>query len=98
MRIRRRSLAGLVALNATLLVVLGAAVFAPRADAQARARSTYTMAAGTVKGQQMPIVYIVDESTGEMVGVSWDEQAKNLVGMGYRNIVADAADVGRARN
>ncbi len=99
MRSRRRPLIGLLALNAALLVVLAGVTFAPKANAQTtRLRGTYTMVSGTVKGQLMPIIYIVDESSAELVGMSWDEQGKTLVGMGYRNLTVDAAEVGRARN
>jgi hypothetical protein len=97
---RRRPLVGLLALNAVLLGVLATVSLAPRVQANPNAlgRSSYTMVAGTVKGQTMPILYVVDESSQELVGISWDEQAKNLVGMGYRNIATDSAEVGRARN
>jgi hypothetical protein len=99
MRIRRRPLVGLLALNAVLLGVLGTVALAPRVQAtNAPARSSYVMAAGNVKGQQMPVLFIVDEGSQELVGVSWDEQAKNLVGMGYRNLATDAGEIGRARN
>ncbi len=100
MRTRHRPLVGLLALNAVLLGVLATVTLAPRVQANPNAlgRSSYTMVAGTVKGQAMPILFIVDEGAQELVGVSWDEQGKNLVGMGYRNLAADSAEVGRARN
>lgn len=94
----RSSLTGLIALNAALLAALGFVALAPKVTAQNRARSSFTMVAGNVKGQVPPVVYIVDESTAELVGVSWDESRKQLVGMGYRNLTTDATEVARVRN
>ncbi|MFO0827755.1 MAG: hypothetical protein U0572_06345 [Phycisphaerales bacterium] len=95
---RRRSVTGLIILNAALLVALGAVTLAPRANAQARVRSTYTMVAGAVNGQTPAAVYIVDESGQELVGVTWDDNRRQLVGMGFRNLAADAGEIGRTRN
>lgn len=97
-RLGKRSAAGLLLLNAALLVGLGAVVFAPHADAQARSRNTYTMVVGHIRGQIPPVAYIVSEGSAELVAVSWDEQNKTLTGMGYRNLVADMSEVGRIRN
>ncbi len=100
MRTRRRPLVGLLALNAVLLGVLATVALTPRVQGSPNAlgRSSYAMVAGTIKGQAMPVLFIVDEGSQELVGVSWDEQAKTLTGMGYRNVGADSAEVGRARN
>lgn len=90
--------AGLILLNAALLVGLAAVQFAPRSQAQSRSRNTYTMVAGNIRGQVNPVIYIVNEDTAELVAVSWDDQAKTLTGMGYRNLVLDAGESGRIRN
>jgi hypothetical protein len=95
---RRRSVTGLIILNAALLLALGAVTLAPRASAQARVRASYTMAAGAVNGQTAQVLYIVDESAQELVAVTWDDNRRQLVGMGFRNLAADAGEVGRTRN
>lgn len=97
-RSSRSSLKGLIALNAVLLAVLASVSLAPSVVAQARNRSSFTMVAGNVNGQVQPVVYVVDEGTAELVGISWDENKKQLVGMGYRNLSADATEASRARN
>lgn len=89
---RRKSLFPLIALNACLLAALTAVTLMPSAFAQTRARSSYTMPL-TVQG----VVYICDETTNEVVAVSWYENQKRLVGLGYRNMTADAAQAGRTR-
>ena len=99
MRTSRRPLVGLLALNAVLLGVLATVTLGPRVMASnVGARSTYTAVAGGVKGQSMPVIYIIDEGSLELVGIAWDEQQKNLSGMGYRNLANDTAEVGRVRN
>ena len=94
---RRKSLVPLIALNACLLAALTAVTLMPSAFAQTRARSSYTMAGGTVNGIVQGVVYICDETTNEVVAVSWYENQKRLVGLGYRNMTADAAQAGRTR-
>lgn len=99
MSARRRPLAGLLALNAVLLGALAVVSLGPRAQATiAGARSSYTMVAGGIRGQGMPVLYVVDEGSAELVGISWDEQQKNLTGMGYRNLANDTGEIARVRN
>lgn len=93
----RRSLRPLVFLNAGLVVALAAVTFMPSAVAQLRPRSTYTMVGGTVNGIVQGVVYITDETTNEVVAVSWYENQKRLVGLGYRNMTADAVQAARTR-
>jgi hypothetical protein len=80
-----------VLLNAALLAALAATTFMPQAFAQARIRSSYTIVGGTVNGIVQGVAYISDETTNEVVAVSWWENNQKLVGLGYRNIGADAA-------
>jgi hypothetical protein len=94
---RRKTLFPLIALNAGLLAALVAVTFMPSAFAQLRPRSTYTMTGGTVNGIVQGVVYITNETTNELVAVSWYENQKRLVGLGYRNMSADAAQFGRTR-
>lgn len=99
MRTHRRPLVGLLALNAVLLGVLATVSLAPRVQATVSGpRTTYTMVAGGAKGQLMPVLYVIDEGSLELVGVSWDEQRKTLVGMGYRSLTSDATEITRVRN
>ncbi len=98
MRPNRRPLAGLLALNAALLLVLGGVALAPKLHAQVRNRSTYAMVSGSIRGQVQPVLFVADEGTAELVAVSWDDQSKTLVGMGYRNLASDANEIARTRN
>jgi hypothetical protein len=93
-----RPFAAVIALNAILLGGIALVGLAPGSDAQAVRRSTYTMVSGTVNGQVNPVLYLVDEGSLELVAISWDDQTKSFTGMGYRNLAADAADLGRNRN
>jgi hypothetical protein len=55
------------------------------------------MAAGTVNGIVQGVVYINDETTNEVVAISWYENQKRLVGLGYRNMSMDAAQAAQNR-
>jgi hypothetical protein len=55
------------------------------------------MVGGTVNGIVQGVVYIADETTNEVVAVSWYENQKRLVGMGYRNMTADALQAAKNR-
>ncbi len=93
----RKSHIPLVLLNAALLAALAAFTFMPQANAQLRPRNTYTMVGGTVNGIVQGVVYVVNETTNEVVAVSWWENQKKFVGLGYRSIGADAGQFGRTR-
>jgi len=93
----RRSLRPLILLNAALLAALAAVTFMPAAVAQLRPRSTYTMVGGTVNGIVQGVVYITDETTNEVVALSWFENQKRLVGLGYRNMTMDAQQAAQTR-
>ncbi|MBL9141590.1 MAG: hypothetical protein JNK53_06955 [Phycisphaerae bacterium] len=93
----RKSLIPLVLLNAALLAALAAFTFMPQASAQIRPRNNYTMVGGTVNGIVQGVVYIVNDTTNEVVAVSWWENQKKFVGLGYRSAGADAAQFGRIR-
>jgi hypothetical protein len=93
----RRSLRPLIFLNAGLLAALAAVTFMPAAVAQIRPRSTYTMVGGTVNGIVQGVAYITDETTNEVVAVSWYENQKRIVGLGYRNMTQDALQAAKTR-
>ena len=81
---------GLLALNAVLLVALGAVTFSPSANAQARVRGRYTAVAGGVNGALADVCYIVDTVHAEMIAVGFEPSQRELFGVGYRNLRADA--------
>ncbi|TSA39594.1 hypothetical protein D4Q85_00905 [bacterium] len=87
----------LLAMNGSLLILLGVAAFwpTPGADAQPnvlpRARGEYTMVAGRTVMGGAEVVYIVDTLNRELIAVRWDQGRKALVGIGYRNLDADSA-------
>lgn len=93
----RKSIRPLIFLNAGLLVALAAVTFMPAAVAQLRPRSTYTMVGGTINGIVQGVAYVTDETTNEVVAVSWYENQKRLVGLGYRNMTQDAMQAARTR-
>ncbi len=93
----RKSIRPLILLNAGLLVALAGVTFMPSAVAQLRPRSTYTMVGGTVNGIVQGVCYITDETTNEVVAISWYENQKRLVGLGYRNLSQDASQAAKTR-
>jgi len=83
----------LLLINAALLAaVIGVNMTRP-ADAQqvARASGRYSMVHGWVMNCDPEVVYITDESNHEIVAVMWDERTKAWTGLGYRNLMNDAA-------
>ena len=91
-RPRRSSVGGLIALNAALLLLLGAVTFGPSARAQQRPHGDYTMVGGTVAGSAADVVFIVDSFNQEMIGVTLDPSTRLLDPVGYRNLTRDAAN------
>jgi len=87
----------LVAANIAALGFLAFVKLSGPAEAQARIRSTYTAASGRIEGTEVHALYIVDETTQEVVAVQWDPQKKQMRGLGYRSLQADAADTTRPR-
>ena len=83
---------GLVALNAGLMLVLGAVVLSPSSLAQRgnRARGEYTMVSGKIVGGNAHVVYILDGANQEAMAVKWNEGAKSIDVIGYRDMQADA--------
>jgi hypothetical protein len=55
------------------------------------------MVGGSVNGIVQGVVYITDETTNEVVAISWYENTKRLVGLGYRNMTADAVQAAKTR-
>ena len=95
-----RSIRGALIVNGVLLTLLGVVSLAPRADGQragsGRARGDYTMVSGRIQGGNANVVYVLDAANQEMIGLRWNESAKALEGVGYRDLQADAqAEMGR---
>jgi hypothetical protein len=98
MRHRRR--AGLIALNAALLTLLGVVTLSTNATAQndqRRARGEYTMVAGELLGLNNEAVYIIDAANNEMLGLYWEQSRRTLQPIGYRNLEFDAQQQGGGR-
>jgi predicted amidohydrolase len=97
--IQIRERRGLIALNAALLLVLAAVTLAPASHAQratggnaaGRARGDYTMVSGKVTGGNSHAVYVVDANNQETLALLWNQSAKGLEPIGYRDQHADSA-------
>lgn len=93
---QKRSMRGLLLLNGALLAVLAMVTFGPHAGAQgARGRGEYTMVTGGANGSDAGVVYIADVANQEVIAMVYDNNAKRLEGVGYRNLANDAANVVR---
>ena len=89
----------LIAANVVALGALAVVELSAPAEAQAgHARSTYSAVAGNISGTDNQAIYIVDETTQEVAAVQWDQQSRQLKGLGFRNLSNDAADVSRPRS
>jgi hypothetical protein len=95
---RVRQVRDLLLLNGALLGMLALVTFAPSLSAQTRPRGDYTMAAGNVKNAQAAVLYIVDEINQELVSLAWDINARQLVGVAFRDLGADAGTLRNSRN
>ncbi|MFM7259655.1 MAG: hypothetical protein ACKO3W_03540 [bacterium] len=99
MQKRLRPLPILVAANIAALGLLAVVELSGSAVAQAfRARGTYSAASGRIPGTETHAVYVVDETTQEVIAVQWDPRSRQLVGLGYRSMAADGADSARPRS
>ncbi|MBT8487114.1 MAG: hypothetical protein HKO59_02860 [Phycisphaerales bacterium] len=89
----RTRLRALLVLNGCLLLLLGIVSFSPPADAQYRVRGKYMMAAGGINGSISDAVYILDTTNRELIALTYEPSTKELIGIGYRNLVSDTANV-----
>ena len=88
----------LVAANIAALGLLALVELSASARAQQRPRGTYTAASGRIEGTETHALYLVDETTQEVIAVQWDPRSKQLKGLGYRNMATDMGDVARPRS
>ncbi len=86
--------ANIAALAALALVELSATSWAQAF----RPRGTYTAVSGRIQGTETHVVYIVDESTQELIAVQWDPRTKQIQGLGFRNLQTDGAELFRPRS
>jgi len=91
------SLRALLALNAILVALLAVVTLSPAVNAQARSRGSYAMVAGGANNIQGSVVYVVDAVNQELMVITYDGTTRALTGINYRNLAADAADVGSSR-
>ncbi|MEE8459002.1 MAG: hypothetical protein V3S08_03975 [Phycisphaerales bacterium] len=93
------NIAALIALNAVLIGLLAAVTFAPTVSAQSiRARGAFTMVAGGANNSLSSVVYIIDTVNQEMTVMTYESATRNVKGIAYRNLAADAANqLGRVR-
>jgi len=94
----RRSIRGLIGLNAALLLALALVTLSPAVTAQqqpARAPGDYTMISGEMQGRTAAAIYMVDATNQEVVAVYWDQSRRRLEPIGYRDLAADAQTQGR---
>jgi len=98
---RRSRLAAFSIVNGLLLVAIIALPLTRRADGQEgmkiRSHATYSMAGGNVGGTANGAIYIVDETHDEMISIMWNDKARVLTPIGYRNLAADAGGSARPR-
>ena len=88
----------LVSANVAALGLLAIVELSAAARAQQRPRGTYTAASGRIEGTETHALYIIDETTQEMIAVQWDPRAKQVKGLGYRSMGADMGDIGKPRS
>lgn len=96
MRLSR--LHGLLLLNVLLLGALAVVAFNPNAEAQDRRRTSYVLASGFMPNATAEAVWVVDQVNQEVIAVSWDSNRKDLNGIGYRDLNADAGTLLRGRS
>ena len=92
-----RNLKGLLLLNGLLIALLAAVTFAPTAEAQQRFRGKYAMVSGRAQGSPPYLLYILDQNSRQLVAVRYNVQQDLLEGMGYRDLVKDAATIRQNR-
>ncbi|MEM7622721.1 MAG: hypothetical protein AAF235_05910 [Planctomycetota bacterium] len=85
----------LAAVNVCLMGLALVVAFGPAATAQSggqsRPRGSYLLVGGQVISGDSNAVYLVDTSNQEMVALRWDEGARRVEGLGYRDLRSDAA-------
>jgi hypothetical protein len=87
----------LIGANVAALGLLAVVELSASARAQQRPRGTYTAASGRIEGTETHALYIVDESSQEVIAVQWEPKSRQIKGIGYRSLANDANELGRPR-
>ncbi len=98
----RRPSRGLIALNLALLAGLAAVSLTTSVSAQGfrsgndratssadRVRGEYAVVAGETLGGVSSVIYVLDSANRELIAIKWDDGAKALEGIGYRDMNVD---------
>ena len=96
----RSRIAGLLALNVALLAVLALLTLGPKVTAQPAgpgAAGDYIMVGGDVSGQTANAVYVLDQRSGVLVGMVFEQSSRRMKGIGVRNVGVDARRAGESR-
>ena len=97
----RSKLGGLVLLNILLLGALALVSLSPDdaalADGRSSTRGEYVAISGTIAGTKTPVIWVVNQASQELVAFQYEEQRNQLVGIGYRDLNADARTIERSR-
>ena len=88
---RSRTTRWLLASNLALMAgVVVVAVAQPNDPANARSRGEYAMVSIKPPSGNGDVIFVVDANNQEMVALRWDAGVRKLLGIGYRNLAADA--------
>ena len=79
--IKSRIVWALVWLNAALLVVWALKATSPQAVAQLRRPGDYLMIPGQIVGGVNSVVYVIDQTSGHLTALSYDEPSGRLTNM-----------------
>lgn len=96
----RNQTGALIALNAGLLLLLGVVTLAPQADAQRqtrRAPGEYTMVAARPQALSQDAIFIVDSTNMELMTVYYDQGAKSLKFIDFRDLQLDLDNADQQR-
>jgi len=98
----RRPSRGLIALNLALLAGLAAVSLTTSVSAQSfrsgndravssadRVRGEYSVVGGETLGGISSVIYVLDSANRELISMKWDDGAKALEGIGYRDLNVD---------
>ena len=87
---RSRTTAWLVGINGALALGAAIAAVAQPADPNNRSRGEYAMVSIKPPAGNGDVIFVIDASNQDMVGLRWDAGVRRLTGIGYRNLASDA--------